>query len=117
MAVKNGKPVYIRSQLKLFAEHEGKQPTKTKMRRDESEAGIKEIREQRERMKLKIELGEWIDREEEERRDISKILVVKRALLGQGRKLAMQMAAMNDPRKIQALLDKENRVIIEGFSR
>lgn len=116
-ATRGGKQVYIKSQLKAFAENEGRKPTEHKLLKEKSEAGIKSVREQREIMQYNIERGKWIDKEEEQRRDASKILAVKRALLGQGRKLAMQLAAINDPRKIQALLDKQNRAIIEGFSR
>lgn len=117
MATLDGKPVFLRSQLKLFAEHEGKQPTKTRARRDESEADIKQTRAVREKMELDKELGQLINKEESERKNIQKILTIKRALLGQGRKLAMQLAAENNPRKIQTLLDRENRMIIEGFAR
>jgi len=114
---KEGKPVYLRSQLKLFAANEGKKPTQTKLKKDEAEAGIKTTRDERERWEFERDKGGYIRKDDVERNNIQKILTVKRALLGQGRKLAMQLAALTDPRKIQVLLDKENRQIIEGFAR
>lgn len=116
-AVKNGRKVYVKSQLKLFAENEGKKPTKARSRRDEGEASLKETRAELAKLELHEKQGRFILKEESERVNIQKILAVKRALLGQGRKLALQLAAMIDPRKIQELIDRENRQIIEGFRR
>jgi len=116
-AARNGKKVYIRSQLLLFSQHEGKQPTKTRTRKDEGVADLTQTKAELAKLELEEKQGKLISREEVEKKNVSKILTVKRTLLGQGRKLAMQLAAETNPRKIQALLDRENRAIIEGFGR
>ena len=116
-ALRGGHKVYIKSQLQLFAEHEGKQPTKTRDRKDAGEANLKETKAELAKIELEEKQGLLINRDEVEKKNVSKILAVKRTLLGQGRKLATQLAAEKNPRKIQALLDRENRMIIEGFSR
>lgn len=117
MAVKDGKPVYIKSQLQLFAANEGKKPTETKLKKEVGSAELTATKAERERWEFERDRGEWVRKDEVDRDNLRKIMTVKRTLLGQGRKLAMKLASMTNPRKIQKMLDDENRTIIEGFSR
>jgi hypothetical protein len=116
MATLDGKPVFLRNQLKLFASNEGRQPTKTRARRDESEADIKQTRAVREKMELDKELGQLVNREEFEKKNIRKILAVKRGIFAMVRTIVAAVP-QEHRRAVQKIADKEARFLIEGFSR
>jgi len=107
---------YIKSMLDFYRAHEGSAPTKDKERQQTADADAKEVKAKLLAMELELKQGQLVHRDEMERENIRKIITVKRALLGQGRKLASRLARLKDPRKIQALIDAENRTIIEGFA-
>jgi len=107
---------YIRSMLDIFKANKGSQITEDKARLQSAEANYKETKAKLLEIELKIKQGQLLPLEAIEKARIARILAVKRAWLGQGRKLAKRLAALKDPRKIQALLDDENRMIITGFT-
>jgi len=116
VATQNGRKVYIRSQLKLFSEHEGKQPTKARSRRDEGEADFKEIRAKLAKLELEKELGQLVNREEFEKKNIKKILAIKSGIFLLVRTIVSALPAEHRLH-IKKLAEKEARTLIEGFSR
>lgn len=113
-AVKDGKPVYLRSQLKLFAENEGRKPTKTKLKKEEAEAGIKQTRDEREKIELEILKGEWVRKEDINKDNVRKVLTVKSGIFALVRTIIAAVPA-ESRRQIQRIANKEARRIIEGF--
>ncbi|MDD5327436.1 MAG: hypothetical protein PHY02_06435 [Phycisphaerae bacterium] len=114
-AGKDGKKVYIRSQLKQFAEHEGKKSTKTKLKKEESEANIKATRDERERIQLEILKKEWVKKADYDKRDVERIQVVKKMLLNLPRK-AVPLLRGQTPARMQEILKKEVIFIIDLFA-
>lgn len=115
-AIKDGHKVYIRSQLKLFAEHEGKQPTKTKMRKEESEASLKQTKAEDAIIDLQKKKELFVSREEVEKKNIRKILAVKSGIFSMIRNIVAAVPAEHR-RAVQKIAEKEARSLIEGFRR
>jgi hypothetical protein len=67
-------------------------------------------------MELDVRQGKLVPLEEIEAGRIARILTVKRALLGLGRKLAPQLAKIREEKRIAALINQEVRDMIDGFS-
>lgn len=86
---------------------------------------IEEIdyKQENEKLKLKIKkfefaqtLGKFISRDEVERENITKITIVKRALLAQPRSIAPRLVGL-EAREIEAVLMEHNRDIIMRFAQ
>ncbi|GAH55432.1 unnamed protein product, partial [marine sediment metagenome] len=112
-----GKTVYIKSQLDFFKRNEGKIPTEAKTKGQTADASYKDAKAKLMEMELELKQGELVRREDVQRGRLERIRLVKRGLLGMGRKLAPGLVAIKNPRKIQSIIDKEVRILIEGFSR
>ena len=120
--VEEGMPVtedghYIRGMLDIFKANKGRQQTETKTKSESADAEYKDAKAKLMQMELELKRGQLVPKQDYDKRDIARILAVKRALLGQGRKLANKLAVMKNPRKIQSIIDSENRSIIEGFAK
>lgn len=107
---------YIKSMLDFYKKNEGQQPTEDKNRQQKAEADLKETKAKLAQMELELKTGELIRREDIEKGRIARIQAVKRGLLGLGRKLAKRVAAIKNPRKIEAIITEEVRYLIEGFA-
>jgi len=119
--VKNGMPrttdgCYIKGMLDMFKQHEGSQPTEHRQRTQEAEANVKELKGKLLEIELKIKQGQLIERDKIEGQIVRKVVAVKRALLGLGRKLAPELAKEKNPKKVQRIIDVRTRDIIEGFA-
>ena len=121
IAARDGKKVYIKSQLLLFLQHEGQKPTEARTKSHEADADYKNVRAKLAQLELDEKTGE-LDKQIEEK-TIPKILAVKRALTGQGRKLAPKIALIlgikdrGKINRIQKIIDSDTRSIIEGFAK
>ncbi len=106
---------YIKNQLESFKASDGRQTTETKVRKDEAEADLKSSRAELVQMELAIKKGEYVKLSDYEKRDIERILVVKRALLGLGRKIAGSVPPKHR-RRVLIAVNKEARHLIKGFA-
>jgi len=106
---------YIRQMLDIYKANEGSKASEHKDKKIEAEADYKNIKAKLAQLELDEKAGVLISRDESQRGIVRKIIAVKRALLGQGRKLA-PILAMKDERKIKKIIDKENREIIAAFA-
>lgn len=113
----DGKTIYIEEMLDFYKLNEGKETGKDRKREQKAQADYKTTKAQLLELELKIKQGRLIAFEDIEKERIVRILTVKRALLGLGRKLAPGLANIKDPRKIQGRINKEMRSIIEGFAK
>ena len=111
---KEGK--YIKAMLDHYKRNEGKETTPEKKRTAVAVADIKETNAKLRQMELEIKQGELVRREDLDKKDARKVLAVKRALLGLGRKVADRLSRLRDPHKIQAVIDTETKEIIAGFA-
>lgn len=114
-AVKNGKKVYIRSMLLLFAANEGKKPTQTKLKKDEGSADLTQTKAEIAKMDLEIKRGEWIKKADYDRRDIERVQAVKKSLLALPRKV-VPLLRDQTPARMQEILKKEVVFIINMFA-
>jgi len=113
----DGKTIYIAEMLDFYKLNEGKESSKDRKREQKAQADYKTTKATLLELELKIKQGELIAREAIEKERIVRILTVKRALLGLGRKLAPRLANIKDPRKIQSRIIEEVRLIIERFAK
>ena len=107
---------YFKGILEFYKENQGHQPTEERRAGLAADADYKAIRAKLLQMELDVKQGKLVPIEEIERGRITRILTVKRALLGLGRKLAPQLAKLKDTRKINNIINAEARSIIKGFS-
>jgi len=112
----DGKTVYIKSQLDFFKRNEGRQPTEAKTKGQTADAEYKDAKAKLMQMELEIKQGALIRHEDYERRDIARVLAVKKGLLGLGGKVAGRFPPEMQ-RKIRKVIDTETRSIIEGFAK
>ena len=111
-----GKTVYVKSQLDFFKRNEGRQPTEAKTKGQTADAEYKNAKAKLMQMELELKQGGLIRREDYEKRDIAKVLAVKRALLGLGRKVAGRLPPEMQ-RKIRSVINREARALIKGFAK
>jgi DNA-binding transcriptional MerR regulator len=107
---------YIKHFLDVWKQNDGKPPTEEKNRQQKAEAEYKELKTKLLQIEFDIKTGKLIPLENIQKDRIQKIQMVKRALLGLGRKLAKNLTGLNEPREIQAIIDQEVKGIIEGFA-
>ena len=113
--LRNDKGHYIRASIDKFIETGGVAEG-PKMKKLTAEAGFKDVKRQLAQLDLDQKEGRLISAEEVAKGRITRIQSVKRALLGMGRKLAKQLSAEKNPRKVKAIINKEVREIINGFA-
>ena len=106
---------YIRGMLDFYRKNEGLQPTEEKKQAMSADADYKTIRAKLLQMELDVNQGKLLPFEEIERGRVNRILTVKRALLGLGRKLAPQLARIKDEKRIAAIINAECRDMIKSF--
>ena len=106
---------YIKNQLEIFKVSDGNQPTPTKTRKDEAEADLKATKAKLAQREMDISDGIYVLREDYDKRDVERIQVVKRALLGLGRKIAISVPPKYR-RRVRIAANKEARHLIEGFA-
>ena len=107
---------YIKGFLDFYKKNEGRQPTEERKAGLAADADYKTIRAKLLAIELDVKQGRLIPADEIEAGRINRIITVKRALLGLGRKLAPQLARIKDERKIAAIINTECREMIKGFS-
>ena len=107
---------YFKGILKFYKENRGHQPTEERRAGLAADADYKTIRAKLLQMELDVKQGKLVPIEEIEKGRIARILTVKRALLGLGRKLAPQLVKLKDARQISKIINTEARSIIKGFS-
>jgi len=117
---KNGMPrtsdgCYIKSMLDMFRKNEGNQPSVHKDRRQKGEADIKETRAQLLEIELRIKKGELVEKEEVEKKNVRKIIVLKRKLLTLGRRIAVTLPTKYR-KKIQNAITDQIRDMIDEFA-
>lgn len=106
---------YLKSFLNSFAQKEGGDNSEAKRRAQAAEADYKEIKTRLITLELQLKQGKLISIEEIRRGRVERIVAIKRAFLGLGRKVAPRIARMKDPAKITKLITTEIKNIIEGF--
>ena len=79
-------------------------------------AGIKETKQALLVLELAEKEGKFVVRDEVERRNVEKIIAVKRAMLGMGRKLAPRLINRGRQAEIKKMIDEEVKAIINGFA-
>lgn len=107
---------YIKSMLLFYKENEGSQHTEHKEKQAKAEAELKDTKAKLADLELKDRQGEFLNRDTVEKENTRKVLALKRALLGLGRKLAPQLARLKNPQKCQKLIDDDIRILIKDFS-
>jgi DNA-binding transcriptional MerR regulator len=108
---------YRKGDLKLYANAEEIKPDPHREREKIASADIKDIKAKLLDYELKSKQGEYIARQDVEQKSIAQITMVKRALTGQGRKLApLLRAAGGDLKQLQSIIDTDNRQILESFA-
>ena len=107
---------YIKGFLDFYKKNEGLQPTEEKKAALSADADYKTTRAKLLQMELDVKTGRLIAADEIEAGRVARILTVKRALLGLGRKLAPQLARIRDEKAIAAVINAECRDIIKSFS-
>lgn len=107
---------YIKPMLDYYKQNEGKGTTEEKKRMAVAGADVKEVKAKLLELELELKQGKLVYRADVDRETIRKILAVKRALLGMGRKIADRVSRLKDPRKIQRVIDTEAKEIITGFA-
>ena len=113
--LRNDKGHYIRASVDKFIENGGVADG-PKMRMLETTADYKDVKRQLAQLDLDQKESRLISTEEVAKGRIARIQAVKRPLLGMGRKLAKQLSAEKNPRKVKAIINKEAREIINGFA-
>lgn len=118
---KEGMPVaegggYIKGMLDFYKKNEGSRPTEAKTKGQTADAEYKDAKAQLMQMELLLRQGKLVPIEEIEAGRVNRIITVKRALLGLGRKLAPQLAKVKTEKKIAAIINTEARDMIESFS-
>ena len=107
---------YIKGMLDFYKKNEGLQPTEEKKQALSADADYKTTRARLLQMELDVKQGKLLPADDIAAGRVARILTVKRALLGLGRQLAPQLAKLTDERRIAAVINKEARNIIKGFS-
>ena len=107
---------YIKGFLDFYRKNEGQQPTEERKAGLAADADYKTIRAKLLAIELDVKQGRLIPAEEIEAGRVNRIITVKRALLGLGRKLAPQLARIKDEKRIAAIINTECREMIKGFS-
>ena len=107
---------YFKAMLDVYKSNEGSQPTEAKKKGQTADAEYKDAKAKLMQMDLDVREGQLVPLGEIEQGRVQRILAVKRALMGQGRKLGPQLANTRDARKCQKIIDDDNRAIIEAFS-
>ena len=107
---------YIKGFLDFYRKNEGRQPTEEKKQAMSADADYKSTRAKLLAMELDIKQGKLVPADEIEAGRIARILTVKRALLGLGRKLAPQLVKLKNEGRIAAVINAECRNIIKSFS-
>ena len=107
---------YIKGMLDFYKKSEGIQPTEEKKQALSADADYKTTRARLLQMELDVRQGKLLPAEDIQAGRVARILTVKRALLGMGRKLAPQLARLTDERRIAAVINNECKDIIKSFS-
>jgi len=107
---------YIKSMLDYFKEHDGQRVTESKERHKEAEADLKSYKAQLAELELAEKQGQFLLAADVREENVRKVVTLKRALLGLGRKVAPRAANIKNPKKIQRLIDEEIRTLIQEFA-
>ena len=107
---------YIKGFLDFYKKNEGHQPTEEKKQAMSADADYKSTRAKLLQMELDVKQGRLVPVDEIEAGRVARILTVKRALLGLGRKLAPQLVKLKNEGRIAAVINAECRDIIKSFS-
>ena len=107
---------YIKGFLDFYKKNEGRQPTEEKKQAMSADADYKATRAKLLQMELDVKTGRLVPVDEIEAGRVARILTVKRALLGLGRKLAPQLVKLKNEGRIAAVINAECRAIIKSFS-
>jgi phage terminase Nu1 subunit (DNA packaging protein) len=107
---------YIKNLLDFYKNNEGKQPTEEKKQALSADADYKTVRAKLLAMELAVKQGELVSIKEIEKGRVARILAVKRALLGLGRKFAPRLVHIKDERKMAAVINEQMKEIIRRFS-
>jgi len=107
---------YIKSILEFYKKNEGQDASEHKIKQQKAEANLKTTKAELVGMELAVKKGEYIKKEEYERRDVGRILAVKRGLLALGRKVAVKVPPKYR-RAIEQAVNTEVRHLIAGFAR
>ena len=107
---------YIKAMLDFYKDNEGNQPTEAKAKGQLADVEYKDAKAKLMQMELEVKQGKLVPAADIEAGRVNRILAVKRALLGLGRKLAPQLAKIRDERKVQKIINAEVRDMIEAFS-
>lgn len=106
---------YIKSQLEIFKLNTGQAQSEDRDREIKAKADVREVQAKILDLDLGSRLEKYHDAEECLQRDIVRILTVKRALMGMGRKIAQRLPK-KQRRKVQAEINAEARTICTNFA-
>ena len=107
---------YIPAVLDQYKVSDGSGAFDAKGRQQAADANYKEIKAKLLQMELDVKEGRLLDAEEVKAGQVRRVQVVKRVLMGIGRKYAKRFAGIKTPAKIQKIIDDEMRNIINGFA-
>lgn len=114
-AQQDGKTVFIKSQLDFFKRNAGKQQTEAKTKGQTADAKYKDAKAKLMEMQLESQQGELVRLVDVQQERITRIQVVKRALLGLPRTLPPLLEG-KAAKRMQAIIRKEVLRIIAGFA-
>lgn len=121
--LKAGMPVtedgyFIAGILDFFKRSGARAVDENRQRLARAEAELKETKAALANIELQKQKGELLYASDIEQKNAMKVIAIKRALLGLGRGLALQLSKMGDnPARIQDVIDREIRQIIGNFAK
>lgn len=112
----DGRRCYVKGVLDQWKQNEGQAEDPASRRKVAADAGFKETRTEIAKIELARLRTEYGSIAEMERANVRKVVAIRRALLGLGRKLAPRVAATKDARRVRKMIDDEIKTIINGFA-
>lgn len=119
--VDEGMPVteeghYIRGMLDIYRLNKGKEQTEMRTKGQEADADYKHAKAKLIGMELQLKTGELVRKADYDRRDVTRIRVIKRGINAMCRKIVASVPARYR-RSVQKTAEREARHLIEGFAK
>ena len=119
--LREGMPVteeghYIRGMLDIYRLNKGREQTETKIKGESADADYKHAKAKLIGMELQLKTGELVRKADYDRRDVSRIRVIKRGINAMCRKIVAGVP-VRYRRSVQKIAEREARHLIEGFAK
>ena len=111
----DGKVYYAKSILDAFKRNNDNERPLDLSRKETAEAEFRETRTQLAKLELAIRQGKYIARDEMEEQNVRKVVVLRRTLVGLGRKLAPRLVGKKES-AIRQMIDDEIKRAISKFA-